>query len=210
MMDYFSVIDSFPRFDTLRENFRLLKAYHKNDTAYLRQSYNQLISSLRTWHDLDTTTSCEKPTPMRLLDYKEAYRFSYSAAFCDTLITMTVGKGESEFVAEVMLYARDSLKNKCVTVKRFEKKLDKQAWDKLLKGIRYADFWGLQPANDERGFDGSSLYVFGFKKRINAFQGRQKVIYRWGAERTAIGTVFKDMMDVTGTSVSCFHFNHPE
>jgi hypothetical protein len=207
MRDYFTVVDSIPYFDTLKEDFKLLKAYHKNDISYLRDSYNDLLGSLRSWDDFDTTTDCNIPIAIHLLHYEEAYRFSYKAAFCDTLMIMTIGKQKSEIVAEIMLYATDMLTNRCEIVKQLHKKMNQQAWEKLIKGIRYADFWGLKTYNDVDGFDGSSLYVFGFKSGINAFKERHKVIYRWTAERTAIGTVFKDMLDESGINVSCFRYN---
>ena len=210
MHDYFIAVDSFPRFDTLTEDFQLLKAYYRKDTSYLRRSYNDLIRHLRSWDGFDSTPGCEVPSPIHLLSYEKSFRFSYGAAFCDTSMIMTIGKQKSEIIAETLLYTFDISRTRCVTVKKVRKRLEQQAWDKLQKGIRYADFWGLKGDNDMRGCDGSGLYVLAFEKSVNAFRGRYKVIYRWAAERTAIGTVFKDMMDETGTNVSCFHYNYPE
>lgn len=201
MHNYFIAIDSFPRFDTLGQDFKLLKAYHRNDTLYLRKSYQELIASLRTWDNAKTTTTCESPRPMRLLEYDEAYRFMYMQSFCDTMLFLTLGRWESEYEFEVMLEVYDSAG--CRTIKQLKQKLERRIWDQLIAGLHYADYWGMESVNGHQSLDGSALYVLGFQKRTN----KQKVIYRWAAERTAIGTVFKDAMNATAANVSCFGFN---
>lgn len=47
MSHYFSTIDSMPFQDTASEDFRLLKAYYKNDTVYLNKRYKQALDLLR-------------------------------------------------------------------------------------------------------------------------------------------------------------------
>lgn len=55
------------------------------------------------------------------------------------------------------------------------------------------------------GLDGSSLRVYGYKKD-GRNRYRMKGIYRWSAEETAIGDLFKKTLVLSGIKVECYRY----
>jgi hypothetical protein len=206
MTKYFQVIDSLPYFDTLDLKFKLLKAYYNNDTTYLKKSYDEIAALLKYKTDMLESHFCEEPAPLNTLNYKEAYRFSYGAAFCDKAVNMTIGKSGDSIMLDLYLYEYNDNETECKTIRHTIQLIDKKVWDTLTIGLRQSDFWGLKEDNGRHGMDGSSLRVTGYERPINAFEGRYKTIYRWAAEEMAIGILFKKLLDLSGTKVDCFHY----
>lgn len=203
MQDFFKAIRSSPDIDTTREEFILLKAYYENDTTSLRKLQRETIDGLKSRNEVLDSLACKALLPLHSLDYEEAYRFKYRVSFCDTSVIITVGKSKSNITLHMVLYKRNSRAEKCDIIRKFEKKLDEKAWTKLRDGIDFADFWGLRATNDELGFDGSSLRVYGYES-VSALIGKHKGIYRWAPEEKAIGILFKDVLDMSGVRVKCF------
>lgn len=111
---------------------------------------------------------------------------------------------ERHILIDLYLYEVSNDRQECKIINHTVKKLNKQNWEDLINGIYYADFWGLKEINGESGFDGSDLRVTGYERKVNTLTGRDKTIYRWGAEQTAIGQLFKKYFDLSGTTVDCF------
>lgn len=206
MTKYFQVIDSLPYFDTLDLKFKLLKAYHKNDTTYLRKSYDEIANLLKYRKDIIESHFCEEPALLNALNYEESYRFSYGASFCDKAVNITIGKSGDSIMLDLYLIEYSDKQTKCKTIKHTTQLANKQIWDTLVKGIEQADFWGLKEDNGRHGMDGSGLRVTGYERPINAFEGRYKTIYRWAAEEMTIGVLFKKLLYLSGTKVDCFHY----
>jgi hypothetical protein len=204
MQDFFKAIRSSPDIDTTREEFILLKAYYENDTASLRKLHRETIDGLKSRNEILDSIACKAPLPLHSLGYEEAYRFRYGIAFCDTSVIITVGKSKSGITLHMILYRTNRRTEKCDVIRQFEKKLDEKTWIKLRDGVDFADFWALRATNDEFGYDGSSLHVYGYERPVSAFTGRHKGIYRWAPEETAIGILFKDVLDMSVVRVKCF------
>jgi hypothetical protein len=204
--NYFQVIDSLPYYDTLDKTFKLLKAYYSNDTGYLVASYREVADLLKHRGKALMSEVCEQPPPINTLGFDEVYRFSYNAAFCNKSVTLTVGEVSDSVLLEVYLYEMSDREATCKTISHTTKLLNKSESQKINIEINYADFWGLQADNGMYGFDGSSLFVTGYERPIKAFQGKYKTIYRWSAERTALGVLFKKLLDLSRTTVDCFHY----
>lgn len=206
MTKYFHVIDSLPYTDTLDQNFKLLKAYHTGDTTFLKQTYNDVAGLLKYRNEMLESHICEEPAALNTLNYEEAYRFSYGAAFCNKSVNLTVGKSEDSIRLDLYLYEYNDEQTECKTIQHTTQLVDKKIWDTLIGGIEQADFWGLKEDNGRHGMDGSGLRVTGYERPIKAFEGRYKIIYRWAAEEMAIGILFKKLLDLSGTTVDCFHY----
>lgn len=206
MTKYFQVIDSLPYADTLDLKLKLLRAYHRNDTAYLRNSYDEIANLLKYKEDMMESHLCEEPAPLNTLNYEEAYRFSYGAAFCNKAVNMTIGKSGDNITLDLFLFEFNDMQTECKTIRHTVQLVDKTVWDTLIYGIKLSDFRGLKEDNGRHGMDGSSLHVTGYEKPINAFEGRYKTIYRWAAEEMAIGVLFKKLLDLSNTKVDCFHY----
>ncbi len=206
MSKYFQALDSLPYSDTLDVKLKLLKAYHNNDTYYLKKQYSEIAELLNYRKQITELHTCEEPLPINKLNFEESYRFNYGAAFCDKAVTMTIGKLKDAITLDVYLYEVNNGQTECKTISHTTKQVDNKVWEELIKGIAFSDFWGLKEDNGRYGFDGSSLRVVGYERPINAFQGRYKTIYRWAAEDMAIGQLFKRLLDLSGNKVDCFHY----
>ena len=206
MTKYFQAIDSLPYLDTLDLHFKLLKAYHKNDTAYLRNSYKEITNLLKSRQDTQESHFCENPVELNTLNFEEAYRFSYGAAFCNKAVNMTIGKSGDSITLEFYLFEYNNTQTECKTIKHTTQLASQKIWDTLLNGLHQSDFWGLKEDNGRRGMDGSGLRVTGFEMPKNAFEGRYKTIYRWAAEDMSIGILFKKLLYMSEIKVDCFHF----
>lgn len=206
MTKYFQVTDSLPYFDTLDQDFKLLKAYHTGDTALLRKTYDNVAGLLKYRNEMLESHLCEEPIALNTLNFEEAYRFSYGAAFCNKSANMTIGKLGDSITLDLYLFEFNDMQTECKTIQHTTKLVDKKIWDTLINGVEQADFWGLKEDNGRHGMDGSGLTVTGYERPINAFEGRYKKIYRWAAEEMTIGVLFKKLLDLSGTKVDCFHY----
>lgn len=194
MQNYFRLLDSIAIRDTLREDYLLLKAYYKNNTPYLEEHYAELRSNLRRHSDRPPFQRCEDPQALQQLNYDEAYRFSFSAAFYDTLIDITIGEKEKEFTIDVVVSAINRTGNKCVVVERCSKQIRQWMWERVKQEIYYCDFWGMREGNDIEGLDGWSLYVYGYKKDYQT-KYRLKGIGRWSPRKTALAELYKTVLN---------------
>lgn len=206
MRKYFETVDSLPYSDTLDMKFKLLKAYHANDTGYLNASYKEVADLLKYRKEMLESHICEQLPPISTLNFEEVYRFSYEAAFCNKSVTLTIGKKSDIIIMETYLYEFNDKQTECKTISHTTKKLSVGDWNNLIDNIDYTDFWGLKEDNGRHGMDGSSLRITGYERPVNAFEGRYKTIYRWAGEQTAIGELFKKLLDNSGTIVDCFHY----
>lgn len=204
MSNYFQILDSLPFEDTLSLNFQLLKAYHRNDTAFLREVYRNKVNRLLHVQQAPKRHRCDTAALVNIMDFDEGYRFSYSASFCDKVAIAMVQRAPQGMVVESVLYQFDE--DGCRIVKHNSKRLDDKAWH-LFKGkLKFADFWGLREMNDNVGLDGSSLNIFGFKKSGMPHDTEYKEVRRWSPENTAIGQVFKHILDLSDVEADCFHY----
>lgn len=206
MTKYFQVIDSLPYIDSLDQDFKLLKAYHTGDTAFLRKNYDNVAGLLKYRKEMLENHICEEPAALNTLNYEEAYRFSYGAAFCDQSANLTIGKSGDSITVDLYLYEYNDDQTECKILTHTMQLADKSTWDILINGIEQSDFWGLKEDNGRHGVDGSVLTVTGYERPIKAFEGRYKKIYRWSAEAMTIGILFKKLLDLSGTKVDCFHY----
>jgi len=77
----------------------------------------------------------------------------------------------------------------------------------LLIGCSHSESRDIAYSSRRFGVDGSTLSVTGYVSPHKAENGRNKSIYRWAAERSAIGKTFKDLLDLAGADIKCFHYD---
>lgn len=206
MSKYFLALDSLPYSDASDLKIKLLKAYHNNDTSYLKKQYSKIAELLESTKQIIKLHTCEEPAPINKLYFEEAYRFDYRAAFCNKAVKITIGKLKDAVILDFFLYQVYNGQTECKTISHTTKQVDNKVWEELMKGIVFSDFWGLEYDNGRYGLDGSSLRVIGYESPTTAFKGKYKMIYRWAAENTAIGQLFKRLLDLSGNKVDCFHY----
>ena len=204
MKDYFSKIESLSISDTLDNNYLLLKAYYRNDTILLANALNELNKIIKIKKQSFSDTSI-KPRDLRTLKCEAAFQFEYSAAFCDKAINITISKSHDTVMSEVFLYQMDEFNDRRLIEHKSER-LNLDNWSALWNELFISDFWGLKMNNDRSGLDGSDLKIIGFESPVNSFNGRYKYIYRWAAEKSAIGNAFKTALEISNVNVNCFHY----
>lgn len=203
---FLQLTDSLPGTDPLHPQRKFLAAYLRNDTPYLRKSVEEVQELLQNQHEVLDYSSCRRPEDLTALHFTEAYRFQYGAAFCDQSINITIGKRHDSVLLISYHYRRDYRTDSCLSVVRTEQSVTASEWTAIRAAMVKTDFWGLKADNRTHGLDGSELTVTGYEKPINAFKGRYSSVWRWAAEKTALGEAFKLVLDLSEVKVPCFHF----
>ena len=137
--EFLAITDSLEFYDTTDHNFKVLKAYFKNDTGFFRQMQKG-IESERKYASADTYfDSCFQLKKLSDLNVDEAYRFHHSQSFCfyNQIVTITRNGGlVSLYYIEtsgnpdgriIKLQTKDGEKNigpGCKDEKKFFKKFD--------------------------------------------------------------------------------------
>ncbi|MEZ4845140.1 MAG: hypothetical protein R3A43_12925 [Bacteroidia bacterium] len=207
MTKYFQALDSLPNNDTLNLNFKLLKAYYLSDTLLLKKECQNHLAILRRRKEIIKRNNFEF-THINRYDYDVFFEFNYNAAFCDKAASIFIGSlNEDSLTFGVRLTGVDHYPSmKTTIIKDTIIPIDFKKWEEFMNAMGYVDFWGLNEDNGINGFDGSSLTVTGYAKPSNYNKGNYKVIYRWAAERTAMGDVFRKLLDFANLNIECFHF----
>ena len=209
MQKYFHILDSLPLRDTLwDDNFRLLKAYYRHDTAYLNEEYTNLTTYLKSRSRNYRPTPCTDSPPLQHLDYDEVYRFSYSAGLCTDRIDLTIGEKKDAYTLTVKLDSMNISAGKCIT-KQFSKHIPQWVWEEFKQEIYYVDFWGMREQSGLQGDDGTSLRAYGYKKSYNG-RYKLKAIDRWLPEHLAVGRLLKKVFDLSEIKGTCLNnsMNH--
>jgi hypothetical protein len=204
--EYLRILDSTRWVDSLHPQHKLLKAYNSNDTLSLKEAIVTLRAEINESVKYPSPTSCYTPPSIASYGFDEAYRFQYSAAFCDQSVNVTIGiKNDSIFIYSYH-YTHNYMTDSCVSVDSLKNVLAIGQWEEVRYSMMRADIWGLKATNGIRGMDGSGLSVIGYQKPINAFEGRYNRVSRWAAEKSALGESFKLVLDLSGIKVRCFHY----
>ena len=204
--DYLSLLDSAGLADSLTPFHRILVAYNKNDTAYLLREIGSLREAITENNKFPDPTSCFKPQSIDKYGFREAFRFQYSAAFCDQSVNITVGERNDSILIYGYHYIHNYMTDSCIFVDSSKTILTRFQWEEIRTRMNRADIWGLKVRNGISGMDGSGLAVIGYQRPINAFEGRYIRISRWAPEKTALGESFKHVLDLSGIKVPCFHY----
>ena len=204
--EYLALLDSVAWADSLSPQHKLLVAYNNNDTVVLIKEIQSLRAAITESRKYPNPTSCFEPQAINKYGFAEAFRFQYSAAFCDQSVNITVGERNDSVLIYGYHYTHNYMTDSCVSVDSSKRLLTKTQWIEIRSSIDRADFWGLKVRNGISGMDGSSLAVTGYQRPINAFQGRYNRISRWAAEKSALGESFKLVLEMSGIKVPCFHY----
>ena len=204
--DYLSLLDSAGLADSLTPFHKILVAYNEDDTAFLIHTIGSLRKAISESQKFPNLTSCFEPQAINKYGFTEAFRFQYSAAFCDQSINVTVGEKRDSVLIYAYHYTHNYMTDSCVSVDSSKRIITRAQWGEIKTNMDRADIWGLKVRNGISGMDGSSLSVTGYQKPVNAFEGRYTKISRWAAEKTALGGSFKYVLDLSGINVPCFRY----
>jgi hypothetical protein len=219
--EFLTHIDSLDFYDTTNYNFKVLKAYYKNDTAFFRQmqkdiEYERKYSSENSYFD-----SCVTLKKLSDLNVDEVYRFRHSESFCSYSQFVTISrKGKSIFLhyleissspdGQVIEYRdKDGAKRigpGCKVEKEFSKCLKDKDWEILMNNVANADYWLLKERQYHGCCDGSFWTIDGYTKRLMYYTGQQiHSVYRWTPNNSfaELGRVF---MKLAGEKTMCRDF----
>jgi hypothetical protein len=207
--------DSIPGFDTTNESYQFLRAYHKNDTAYL-VDYLRQEADWKTYSqtkeykkDIKYPDSCIYQLHLQETGFEETYRFKYQQSFCPYRLNVTVGRTGDSAELQFILYkpAIDHPLNNtgCNIVSQFKKKLTLEQWHQFNQSIKYADFWALKDQNGIQGLDGDNLEVEGYLNEASKVPRPPKYhrIYRWIGSPMAISDAFHVTLRLSGNKEGC-------
>jgi hypothetical protein len=213
---YFKAIDSSPAYDTTNTDFRMLRAYYRNDTNYLKaylENRKQYLAYLKNGdYKLDQVypDSCIHQERLDRTDYEEAYRFKYFQSFCPYKINVTISRKVDSTVLSFLLYkpAEDPQFNTagCKIIEQYSKTLSSKDWTEIHDAMTHADFWALSRINNVGGFDGSTLEVEGFLNEHLKTPHPPKYhrVRRWMGPSSALLDAFVTVLKLSGNKKGCF------
>ena len=214
--EYLARIDSLDFNDTINYNFKILKAYFKNDTSFFTQLQKD-IDFKRKYANEDTYfDSCFQLKKLSELNVDEAYRFHHSQSFCFYYQTVTItrsrgsvslhyietsGSPDGVILTLQTKNGEKSIGPRCRLEKEFIKTLTVNDWEILEGYVEDADYWGLKSHNQRSGFDGSSWTIEAYCKQPKYLTEQQiHRVYRWSPENSfkQLGRMFMKLAQEKG------------
>jgi len=186
---------SLPYFDTSESNFRIMKAYNKNDTAFLSKVRDKLEEEKKYRPSLDSMESCLQQPKLQDLKVEEAYRFLYRSTGSSTNFHITISKFGEELKLRFITYkfqGYDTLG--CRILEEYDKPISATMWTSVVNALDTADFWGLKENNGIEGYDGDNIKIIGYINKTQFFPGRHHLVYRWAVSRTTLSKAFELVM----------------
>lgn len=213
---YLSKVDSIPEYDTADFDFRFLRAYKENDTAFMA-AYLQLENEWDTYRqteeykqDIEYPDSCIHQEQLRETAFEEAYRFKYRQSFCPYRLNVTVGRtGDSAILQFIIYKPTDTYPTDttaCRIVNQFQKAISASQWKQFSYAIEFADFWALKAENGASGLDGNDLEVEGYlnEKYKVPRPAKYHKIHRWSGTPVAIVSAFRMLLLFSENEQGCY------
>ncbi len=219
--EYFSNIDSNEFYDTTNYEYRILKAYIKNDTPFFTKMAEDIKTDKEVKRSYAPIDSCLQLEKISEMNADEVYRLSHDESFCYYSQRITIRRsGDSislhylEFSGTddgnvVEIQEKNGVKKfgpQCRIENEFEKSLSKKDWEMLKDQISVSDYWGLKEYNDRRGFDGTSWRVEAYTKKPTYITNRNiHTVYRWSPVNSFrdLGLLFVKLAGIKG---GCYDF----
>jgi len=197
-------IESSNEFDTTDINYKTLKAYAANDTAFLKKMYFDIEESEKLNKQIQLIDSCIHQTKLQSLAVDEAYRFIYSAAFCPYNLNVTITKKGDSANLHLILYQYNGNTVNFRIITEFDKIITIRNWEDLVSSLNEADFWGLKKENGVTGFDGDDITVIGYKKRPYWRNNQINYVHRWSVTNTALREPYNLILKLSGIKKGCY------
>jgi hypothetical protein len=201
--EHLQSLDSLEYADTTDINYKVLKAYLANDTAFfskLKSDIDKINKNKQRYKDND---SCIHQKPLQQLNADEAYRFVYTASFCDKKLNVTVTRNAGSANIHFILYQDVWLHDECKVISEYDKKISAKNWKDFSQIMDKSDFWGLKSTNGRDGLDGSTLIVTGFTNGYGTHEIKPKYsyVYRWGY--STLSEPFEFILKLSGNRQGC-------
>jgi hypothetical protein len=197
-------LDSLNYSDTIDINYKVLKAYIANDTSFFKKLHTNFEQERKRRQQLEVDDSCVHQSSLEKLNVDEAYRFVYTAAFCDYKLNVTISKIAGGANIHFIILKDVWLNDTCKIINEYDKKITAKDWEDFSQLMKEADFWGLKSSNGVQGLDGSTLITTGFSTGYNTYEGKPKYnyVYRWGY--STLDNAFTFVLKLSGNTQGCF------
>lgn len=203
--DHLQYIETVGEYDTTDLNYKVLKAYVKNDTAYFRKLQSDIEENKRFRKQWEVLDSCIHQPKVQELNADKAYRFIYNSAFCPYRINITISKSGDSSNLHFILYQFKWDTASCRIISEYNKPLTDKNWEDFTEAIQKADFWGLKKENGLHGLDGDDIKVWGFEKGDTAYNRQIKFNYveRWLTTKSSLADPFHLLLKLSGNKKGC-------
>lgn len=175
-------------------DLHFLKAYSRNDTAYMKAILSEFQRADQEMVGLDTFLTRYLPA-ISSLPYEEIYQFKYSETFCNIYYTLTLTKRADSAQLNVFVYlAIPGEQNDSTFYEPLEEKtipLTASQWNTFATHFTLTDFWNLKANDNHVVYDPPSLTVIGLTKfRATDSKGRGNYVHRQIFRGTALHNTF--------------------
>ncbi|MCB9056420.1 MAG: hypothetical protein H6549_11215 [Chitinophagales bacterium] len=217
---YILLVDSLGRHDNSSLDYKVLIAFSRNDTSYLKKVIRDINSEIQGDY-----FSRLKPciTPFKLDDTNAdiAYRFTHSEPFCLFGQTITIAKYSDSIIlnyqeyiipdfatGKPMTYVYEGkeikIDSNCVLMKDFWRRLTVDDWEKLEKALYKTDYWGMKQYSPKLLFDPSQWQVAAYSKEpFNHTGQRYYFVSRETAWPESYGKMCLLFMELAGEKGMC-------
>ena len=167
---HFANIDSLEFYDTTDYNYRTLKAYLNDDTAFFEEMSRNIKIAKAQKNFEAPIDSCLRLKKLSELNAEEVYRFSHSESFCFYRQRVTISKTKYSISLHYLEYSATPDGNVieyrekkgvrrigpgCRIEKEFHKSISIKEWELFAKYVAMADFWRLKDREYHGCCDGS-------------------------------------------------------
>ena len=196
-------VDSSTYSDTTDINYKVLKAYLANDTFFFKKLNADIEKERKKKQRYEINDSCIHQATLQALNADEAYRFVYTAVFCQYKLNVTISKTGNTSNIHYIILQDVWLNNICKVINEYDKKITEKDWENFSQLMEKADFWGLKSTNGVQGLDGSTLNTTGFTKGYRTSESNPKYnyVHRWGY--STLSAPFSFVLKLSGNTQGC-------
>ena len=146
--NYLMTNDSTGQTDTSNFDYKILKAYTTNDTAFFHQLQNDLDKKSKERANWDLWSSDIPLIKLQNLHVDEAYRFIFSVVASPSYDVVTITKRQDSIKLYYVHFNHDDINYTPPKVTKLDSTtLTLEQWNELISNLSFGDFWGLKKEN---------------------------------------------------------------
>lgn len=185
---FIQMADSSGRYDSTEKEYRLLKAYLKNDVTTLQQIDRMIEDEMNKRPNWKLWNS-DLPVPrMNELNAREAYRFVFSVNDGSDYECITLAHQDSIIDLHYLYFQRNRVFPKFSTITEFNRPISTEQWNEVANALDDTDFEGMKNDKEHRGKDGNDLTVISYRKTGDGEFSH--LVHRWAPE-TPLAAAFQ-------------------
>jgi hypothetical protein len=193
-----------PFYDTSFLEAQILRAYKNNDTSALEELIRILNVIYGNHSHKNLSDSCIKDSELKTEKVDELYQFEYWSFMCPFKTRSTITKRNDTISLRTIVYQYAEYDQQCQLIDNIELAITNGQWKEFQDKIKQADLWGMKTDNGDRSLDGSTVHVYGFKRRAKPeMPDRQTFIFRSSPINLPIITPFLWLLNMSKVKSGC-------